>query len=396
MTYVLYHKNIPVLSFKMEEDEITDVLEIFNKEHLPLGVFKDYEKGVSAKKQFRSWWQKRAIPASRENLRDALELLGNVTTGELVAKSFGLSLSDQYWAKSESSNLEWKDINFFQNDFSEDVGKALFGTLDVHDFSCISLISPDNTSDGWLKKKWIIDNGERILLKGGSGTEQQESFNEVLVSEICSRLGIPHVEYAIIESEKRYYSSCNDFITTETELVSALHIKNVLQKEKGVSEYNHLLKCCESCGMKDLASVEKSICEMIVVDYIVANIDRHFNNFGFVRNAETLEWMGLAPIFDTGTSMFHNFSVYDLQDEHLLKEAASKPFARTHSEQIEKLLCRKYCASLPFQKLNGIELWFDDLLRKNKSLSSQRREILCSILKQRIFESQNILNSATL
>ena len=41
---------------------------------------------------------------------------------------------------------------------------------------------------------------------------------------------------------------------------------------------------------------------MIVVDYIVANEDRHLNNFGLVREAESLKWLGAAPIFDSGSS----------------------------------------------------------------------------------------------
>lgn len=236
MIYTLYHKDIPVLEFKVEEDEITDVLTIMNNRHLPVGVFKDYERGISQRQQFRAWWRSRAIPASRQNLRDALELLGNITTEQLVTRAFGLSLSDQYWAKPIQSSLEWKDVNFFENDFSEDVGKVLFGTLDIKDISSLSLLSPDNTSDGWLKKKWIIDNGQRILLKGGSGESQQEPFNEVLASEICRRLNINHVDYSIAEYDGRYYSACKDFISVDTELVSAWHIKNILKKENAESE----------------------------------------------------------------------------------------------------------------------------------------------------------------
>ena len=36
--------------------------------------------------------------------------------------------------------------------------------------------------------------------------------------------------------------------------------------------------------------------KMLKVDYIIANEDRHYNNFGFIRNADTLEWLGLAPV----------------------------------------------------------------------------------------------------
>ena len=393
MEYTLCHKDIPVLTFSIEEDEIESVGETLNEEHLPVGVFKDYERGVSMRQQFRAWWKSRAIPASRQNLRDALELLGNVTTEQLVTKSLGLSLSDQYWAKPSQSNVTWHDVNFFENDFSEDVGKALFGTLDVADISSLSLISPDNTSDGWLKKKWIIDEGERVLLKGGSGLEQQEPFNEVLASEICGRLGIPHVEYSVAEHDGRYYSACKDFVTTQTEFVSAWHIRNVLKRENNVSEYNHLLACCQKLGMKDIPKIEAQICQMLTVDSIIANSDRHFNNFGFVRNAETLEWMGLAPVFDTGTSLFHDVADRDLKSGFagIPYRIKSKPFAKNHQEQIKKLPVSKYCASLPFENLLGIDAWFSNLLQKNENISPDRRTLLCVILKDRVNETKRLI-----
>ena len=45
---------------------------------------------------------------------------------------------------------------------------------------------------------------------------------------------------------------------------------------------------------------------MIVIDYLLANTDRHYNNFGAIRNANSLEWIGSAPIYDSGTSLWCN------------------------------------------------------------------------------------------
>ncbi len=39
-----------------------------------------------------------------------------------------------------------------ENTFSDDVGNILFGQKISN--NPVSLMSPDNTSDGWLKKKW--------------------------------------------------------------------------------------------------------------------------------------------------------------------------------------------------------------------------------------------------
>ena len=395
MVYNLYHKDIPVLCFKMEDDEITNVLDIYNERHLPIGVFKNFERDVSQKQQFKTWWKGRMIPASRQNLRDALESLGGISTEKLVAKSFGLSLSDQYWAKPINNDLSWKDVNFFQNDFSEDVGKALFGTLDIVDASSINLVSPDNTSDGWLKKKWIIDNGERILLKGGSGESQQEPFNEVFASEVFQRFEIPHVNYSIVHSDGKYYCACKDFITTETELISAWHIRNTLKKDNNISEYKHLIKCCVELGMKDTESIEKQLCKMFAVDCIVANSDRHMTNFGFIRNANSLEWLGLAPVYDTGTAMFYDVALPRLKAnfDYFCSHGDSKPFAKTHFEQLKKLPCSKYCGDLPFEKLKNIETFFNELFSKNDLMLPEKKEILCSILKERVYETERFLKS---
>ena len=95
--------------------------------------------------------------------------------------------------------------------FSDDVGNILFGKGSSNDN--MSLMSPDNTSDGWLKKKWKIMDGKRCLIKGGSGATQQEPHNEVLASSIMKRLDIPHVEYSLLIEDDYPYSVCEDFIT---------------------------------------------------------------------------------------------------------------------------------------------------------------------------------------
>ena len=61
-----------------------------------------------------------------------------------------------------------------------------------------SLKTPNNTTDGMLRKAWIIEDGTRYLLKGGYKNETLQPFNEVLASEICQRLGFDHVKYGSI------------------------------------------------------------------------------------------------------------------------------------------------------------------------------------------------------
>ena len=192
--YILMHKELSVARVVLDEATglITAVNAVDNAEHLPLGV--NVRKGVVDRAALNEWWMGRAIPASRAGLRHALEELNIATPQKLLEKCLGLSLSDQYWICPQDSGLRWKEVNFFEHPFSGDVGEVLFGGAagEMPD-----LMSPDNTSDGWLRKKWVIMDGERCLVKGGSGAIQQEPYNEVIASGIMEKPGIPHVEYML-------------------------------------------------------------------------------------------------------------------------------------------------------------------------------------------------------
>ena len=233
MNYRLMHKDIPVAALTI--DDITGAIvklgELYNVAHVPIGIA--VKKNEIDRASLNEWWQGRAIPASRQGIRQALKELNLNTTQNLVDKCMGLSLSDQYWICPVNTSITWAEVNFFENSFSDDVGNVLFGKGSSS--RQISLMSPDNTSDGWLKKKWTIIDGKRCLIKGGSGATQQEPYNEVFASAVMQKLQIPHIPYTLMIQEEYPYSVCEDFITPQTELVSAWYI---MQKKKGKSCLN--------------------------------------------------------------------------------------------------------------------------------------------------------------
>ena len=323
----LMHKHFPVISLELDNETgiIQKIGEIHNPEHLPVGI--TIKKGNVDRAALNEWWTERAIPASRSGVREALETLEINDTKMLLIRCFGLSLSDQYWICPENSDLTWESINFFQNDFSDDIGDVLFGSDKKPD--PLNFSSPDNTSDGNLKKRWKIIDGKRCLIKGGSNPYRQQPLNEVIASEIMKRLNIPHVPYSLTWSKGAPYSVCEDFIDENTELVPAWRIIQTKKQPNNKSLYQHFVDCAEELG---IPGVGDFLDRMIVVDYIIANEDRHLNNFGAVRNAETLEWLGMAPIYDSGSSLGYDKSVPMMHDE---SETICKPFKRHHSEQLK-------------------------------------------------------------
>ena len=62
--------------------------------------------------------------------------------------------------------------------------------LNNFSLNILDFITPDNTSDGWLRKKWIIKNEKRCLIKSGSDPYRQEPFNEVIASLIMKNLNV--------------------------------------------------------------------------------------------------------------------------------------------------------------------------------------------------------------
>lgn len=248
----------------------------------------------------------------------------------------------------------------------------------------MSLMSPENTTDGWLKKKWKIIDGKRCLIKGGSGATQQEPYNEVLASRIMERLSIPHAPYRLLVEDDYPYSVCEDFITPQTELISAWYIMQTMKKPNNVSVYQHYLNCCEAAG---IPGIRDSLDRMMVVDYLIANEDRHQNNFGVVRNAETLEYLGAAPLFDSGTSLWFDKPTAMIGSKAKL---SCKPFKNSHEEQIKLVTSFDW---LDLNALQGIEEELRELVRGSLFIDKARCDALCTALKGRVDTLTDIVNT---
>ncbi len=366
------HKDIKVADIELDSlAHIISVGEIYNIEHFPVGTVIKQEANKTA---LAKWWSKRSIPASREGIDEVLDELNLTVPQELLEKSYGLSLSDQYWISPKDNPLNWSKVNFFDNEFSEDLGDLLFGYAKKSD--SLNLSTPDNSSDGQLKKRWKLVEGWRVLIKCSNKPYYQEALSEVIASLIADKLNIPHIPYKLAWEKDVPYSVCKDFITRDTELVSAQYVLLSSKKPNDLSTYEFYIKCGEDFGIKNIRTETE---KMIVLDFLIANEDRHFNNFGLIRNASTLEWIGVAPIFDCGTSLWH--STLETQIKPKSPSLPSKPFKKIHSEQLKLV---KDFSWLDLKKLEGIESEINKILSESKYISEERRNILCSAISERI------------
>lgn len=375
--FTLMNKNKRVFDFVYDEEEhfIVNFERNYpeNEDYAPFGLIKMNEID---KVEFNKWWKNRQIPASRKGLKEVLHN-SNVYDKDnfdlLDAKAYCLSLSDQYWVKGVDEEISWESINFFDNEFSEDIGKILFngGKTALN----LNLNTPDMTSNGNYEKRWKIIDGERYLLKAGSKIYNQEPFNELIATKLYERLlnKDEYVEYSVIFDDDKAISKCKNFVTKETELVPAWKINEYYEFLDDEDKYTHYIRSLNNLGIKDAETLTD---KMIVCDYIIANKDRHFNNFGVIRDVNTLKFIGVAPIFDNGCSLW-----YDENDMYVGEFFLTKPFEEYEKTQLSLV---KKLEWLDISKLEDFPNEVKTILSMDKLLSKERINKIVDQIKLRI------------
>lgn len=387
MKCTLMNKNEEVLVAEYNDalKVFTEIYEIKNIDYAPLILFNNYSKDKNITPILTDWFKGRGIPSWRDDLDLLLAKLNITSSFELLDKAFGLSLSDQYWVKPTDSNIQYKDINFFEHDFEDsEFTNATFGN-ELDSSTKISLISPNNTTDGRLKKTWVIENGKRYLLKGGFKNEVMQPFNEVLASMICERLGFDHVCYTLDVVNDKVVSKCECFINTDTELIPAHQIlQGLIEKENAYEEY---IKILEGKGINN---VREKLENMFILDYLILNEDRHLNNFGIIRDVNTLKWIDIAPIFDNGQSL----NILDYNDCELVINGQGRFF---HSVLDFDLIISKIkdIKRIDLSKLDDVVLKFEEVLHKYQEITKmtdRRINNICTLLMSRINKLRRIID----
>lgn len=243
-----------------------------------------------------SWLSRRAIPQNRRYAEELCRAMGfSVSDVEAIYRvGLGLSLNDPYWTPSAEEAPPFSDVNLYENGFSAVLAAVAYTGVSSAGQSSPHGLSPELMTDGSLRKAWRAIGDKRVLYKGSTpGWVPGEAMSEALVSAVTRAAGVNAVGYGLDVWEGEACSTCECFCTTEvsyvpfavatgaTSLASALWWSMRLDPE----------------GIEPL-------CDMLVLDALVANTDRHFTNFGILRDMVTGAPIGFAPVFDNGRGLF--------------------------------------------------------------------------------------------
>ena len=314
MNYELRHMDTPLIRFSVLEESNTPEIDILwvneeQKHLLPLELELS-EEGIVR------WIKHRTIPKNRAYVNNFLSKCGlHINRPMSIIKvSKGLSLNDCYWVVEEDFEGSFDKYNLYDNRFSQIL--ALIAFTGYGSSIRTSLAScPEFTTNGMLPKCWRRVEGRIKLYKGGtSGASNTgfEPYSEYYSAQVASVLGIEAIEYGLSKWKGELCSTCELFTSKEFSFVPVGRIVTS-GGMKAVRAYY------ENLGEEYVNALN----DMIVLDAIICNTDRHFGNFGFMVDNKTNKIVAPAPLFDHGNALFNYAGQDALASEEAMAEYAS-------------------------------------------------------------------------
>lgn len=369
-----------LVTFSLEEKGLAGlVVEVLsfdeNKKHLLPINMELTAKGII------KWLSNRVIPKNRAFVDEILKTFGlsvNDTKG-IIDICLGLSLNDSYWVTPVEFDGKFAEYNLFKNPFSEAL--SLVAYTGVGSAEKAFSTSPEFTTNGMLRKAWRhIENDGIYLYKGGTegaANAGNEPYSEFYACQIAKAMGLNCVEYdlenwkGILASKCRLFTDINTAFVPVSRLIKDRTLKNALDYYAGLGKLFY-----------------DDLCSMLVFDAVIYNEDRHFGNFGILRDNHTGKIIKPAPIFDNGLSLFNFAMTDDMENLSEYAKTRTPPYGVSFDEvckavmgskqksQLRKLLnftfTRHPSINLPEERLTAIEAQISKRARELMSIPNSK------------------------
>jgi len=216
---------------------------------------------------FATWMQTCYSVGSNVSARRLmLWAFGSDNHNSSLKQTRALSLSDCYWLKEKDEDVKFEELTPYLNEEWDGKGEFKGGSISTLFVS------------GATNKRWIDRN---TLVKFNSP-------KELIPFQLAEALGLHLIPKAWIEGEDFYirnFTSMSSMLETmssmlETMEQSGLVTGDIKPQELAVQQF----------GANAVA--------LFVLDYLVEHDDRHWGNFGFLRDTDTGDYTGMAYYYD--------------------------------------------------------------------------------------------------
>lgn len=221
----------------------------------------------------------RAIPASRELMKRVIAEAGFATPESYLAKNLALSITDTYWVCPEGAGLHYSDVS---------LSNLLRHGEEEIPYHNATSFDPNASLGGQMDKYWDLGSDVPVLVKESYKYYGQQALNEVFATRLHELQGtdIPFVHYC---AER----------TSDGGLLAKCPVPN------DTSNYNAYIDIASKRGI-DRQEMQRFMDYQTLTDFIISNTDEHLLNFGILRDPDSMELAGPAPVFDSGNSMFYS------------------------------------------------------------------------------------------
>lgn len=246
-----------------------------------------------------TWLERRTIPKNREFAAQILAQAGLKVSDTLgiIDLCKGLSVNDSFWVERDGENLQFADINLYDNPLDETLAIVAYTGYTSSEKHAIGL-SSEWTTDGQFPKAWRhTEHGLELWKAGSEGYANAglEPYSEYLASQLAHKLGIKVVDYRIARWKGKLASVCPSMNTKDVSFVP-------FYAATQLALFPEILAAARAVSAEEFASMRT----MLVFDALIVNQDRHANNHGFLRDNHTGRILGPAPLFDHNMSLFKN------------------------------------------------------------------------------------------
>ncbi len=272
----------------------TGEAEVLNRKFMPYDLYleeEDLEYDIDIRmnnlNNFYHWCASRVLSLDRKYAKEILNSIGAVQAvtdrerADISLSYHCVSLTDVFWVRKHGEDVTFKQINLYDNTLNEAVVEI---SLRGRQMTVTNReLAQDLSTKGCFPKAWIRDKEGFRLLKDG---DENAVRRELLASQICQCFAVRQVVYR--------ESSFEGIQVSESSLVTSKEQSMISKMSFDIYACNHDLDTLEICKEID----PETYYGMNILDYLTGNTDRHPENWGFLVDNTTNDYISLYPVMD--------------------------------------------------------------------------------------------------
>lgn len=318
------------------------------------------------------WLNKRQAAKHRQHIKKLMIECGCDTIEGYIRIMHCTSINDTFWVKSIDEDIRWKDVSLYTNEFNDVIAKLAFEGAGLFGDK-FSSTSPEFGTAGAYSKCCTkgLDNEMFMIKRGTDGFANSglEPYCEALSSELYSIITKDSVDYKLVTLHGKKASKCKIFTNENIGLVPYAYVGTESSVTGGIQFY-------------DQFGDSNKFRNMLVADAVCFNEDRHSGNHGVLINNDTLEIIGMSPIYDNNISLLPYAMASDFDDINSYMAEHNTRLGRDWVKTARRVLTSE--TRIELINLQGYEFKFEG----DDKFTRQRAVVLSKMVNQQI---KNIL-----